>query len=84
MKRQAMKKTITLTDDQIVAVGVAIETQIMELNKLLRFVREREGKEAASLYEKDIAELEQVKAVVKEAKWEFLHYSEPTSGRAGN
>ena len=49
-----MKKTITLTDDQVVAVGVAIGTQ-----------------GAISIYEKDIAALEQVKEKIRRAKWKY-------------
>ena len=66
-----MKKTITLTDDQVVAMGVSISMHISMLNKLLESAQERKEKESVSLYEKDIAALEQAKAAIREAKWEF-------------
>ena len=68
---QPLKKTVTLTDDQIVPVGVAIYMQIANLNELLKAAQERGEKSLIHLYEKDIAALEQAKAAIKEAKWEF-------------
>lgn len=64
-----MKKTITLTDDQVVTMGVSISMHISMMNKLLESAQE--SGEAGLIFEKDIAALEQVKAAIRRAKWEF-------------
>lgn len=66
-----MKKMITLEDDHVLSVCAAIGTQIIEMNKLLQFAREREEEASISFYEKEIAALEQVQEKIRRAKWKW-------------
>lgn len=68
-KGQAMKKTITLSDDQVDELVVSIRLDIKRMNQFMQFDLENGDMEDAAKWEARIRRLDQVDQKIRRAKW---------------
>ena len=64
-----MKKTITLTDDQVVAVLAALKCEAGLVNEFLQIPGL--GADSLELYDRHIRTVEEVRQTITAAAWEY-------------